>query len=140
MTWILWCGYFFYNIIYTSDTQKQLILNRVCSWIMHKSIKTNHCCIVHDSEVEHIFFHPVTVGTSEFHRKIYVRLNICICHMKRSIKNFCSPYATINNARFVHKKIMKPKIYNSLRCYIETSTSTSIKNLLRDRPRFAYIL
>ena len=66
------------------------------------------------------------MGTSEFHGTVYVRLDMCISHMKRFIRNFCSPYQSERNANSVHKKLLKPHIYQRLRCYIEPSTSTSI--------------
>ena len=80
------------------------------------------------------------MGASKFHGTVYVRMNLCIRHMKGSIRNFCSPYRTARYVRFVHKKLLNPHIQKRLRCYIETSTSTSIKNLSRVWPRFTYIL
>ena len=80
------------------------------------------------------------MGTSEFHGKVDVQMDLCICQMKSFIRNFCSPHRTVGNVNFLHKNLLKPQIVHSLRCSVETSTSTSIKNILWVLARFAYIL
>ena len=80
------------------------------------------------------------MGTSEFHGTVDVRLDLFIRHMKSFIRTFCSLCETAHNESFFHKNLLKLQIEKDLRCYIELSTSTYIKNLLRIFTKFAYIL
>ena len=45
------------------------------------------------------------MGASEFHGAVDLRLDMCICHIKRFIRNFCSPYKTARNAIFFYLRI-----------------------------------
>ena len=80
------------------------------------------------------------MGTSKFHGTSDVHLDMWICHIERFIINFFSPYGTTRNSKFVYTKLFNLHIENSLRCYIEPSTSTSIENLSRVWTIFTYIL
>ena len=58
------------------------------------------------------------MGMSKFHGIVDVHLNLCIRHMKRFIRDFCGPYETAGNSKFVHKKLSNPHIELSLSCHI----------------------
>ena len=80
------------------------------------------------------------MGAFELHGTVDAQMYLCIRNMKNPIRDFCSPYKTARNARFVHEKLLNIQIEKSLICYIESSTSKYIKILSSVRPRFMYIL
>ena len=120
-------SYFYMNIVviiflyisrYTSDIKNKWILNRVCSWNIHKNINPNHCCRFHASEVEKIFFQTfINIFTLDFFcGYVQIAWN-CICtaryvHVlhKKVHRNLCSPSGTAPNSTFVHKILLNPQI------------------------------